>query len=195
MKLYHADLRDLPSEDELERCADPGRLTAARRLRVPRARLRSLAAGWLLHQAFGPREYARNAWGKPLLPDGPHFNLSHSGDRVLLVVADAPCGCDIERRRPDRPFRDIARRHFHPDAFADFLRLGASPELFYRFWTLGESYMKGVGKGFALPPCSFRHAPEPPYSLLASSEPAFDRWTFEVHEDIPDYTYATALFR
>ncbi len=195
MRLYHADLRDLPPPDVLEACSSPDRRAAAQRLRNPGARRRCLAAGWLLHQAFGPREYVLNPWGKPMLPEGPFFNLSHSADRALLVVDDSPCGCDIERRRPDRSFLDIARRHFHPDAFSDFLRLGATPELFYRYWTLGESYMKGVGKGFALPPSAFRHAPEPPYNLLASTEPDFGRWAFEVHEEIPGYTYATALFR
>ena len=195
MKVYHADLRALPPLSELEVCATPERLAASRRIRSEAARLRSLAAGWLLFQAFGKRDYGRNEWGKPFLSDGPHFNLSHSGDRVLLVVADEPCGCDIEERRPDRDFAAIVRHSFHPDAQEDFFRLGATPELFYRFWTLGESYMKGVGKGFSLPPRDFRHSPEAPYALLDSTEPDFADWAFEVHEEIAGYTYAIARKR
>ena len=191
--IYHASLQDLPPLAKLEACASPERLAASRRFRFPEPRLRSLAAGWLLHRAFGAREYLRNEWGKPYLPGGPHFNLSHSGDRVMLVVSDAPCGCDIERRRPDRDLAGLARHCLHPGALADFERLGATPELFYRFWTLGESYMKGVGKGFALPPRAFRHSPEAPYPLLESAEPGFADWSFQVGEEIPGYTYAIAL--
>lgn len=194
VSILHADLNDLPSVDELESHADPERLAAARRMRDSTDRLRSLAAGWLLWQAFGKRtDYIRGPHGKPALPGGPFFNLSHSGDRVLLVVSDAPCGCDMERHRSNCDFDALARRWFHPDAYADFLRLGATPEIFYRFWTLGESYVKGVGDGLAaLPIRSFRHSAEPPYALLASPLPDFQRWTFELHEEIPGYTYALA---
>ena len=193
IELFFADIRFLPGLPELERAASPDRLERSRRMRG-NARLRCLGAGWLLRRAFGPREYRRNEWGRPELADGgPRFSLSHSGSLVMLAVSDAPCGCDIEERRADRPLARIAERHFHPAAFADFRRLGASPELFYRFWTLGESYMKGVGKGFALPPRLFRHDPEPPHRLLESAEPGFQDWTFRVCEDIPGYTFAVAV--
>ena len=195
MRVYHADLRDLPPLAELEACATAERLAASRRMRVEAARYRSLAAGWLLHRAFGKRDYGRNEWGKPFLPGGPHFNLSHSGNRVLLVVADTPCGCDIEERRGNRDFAAIVRHGLHPGAQEDFFRLGATPELFYRFWTLGESYMKGVGRGFSLPPRNFRHSAEPPYVLLESSEGGCADWAFEVHEEIAGYTFSIAWRR
>ena len=196
-EIFHADVSALPSTDALEAYADPTRLAAARRTRDPEARRRTLAAGWLLCRAFGKRaDYVRGPHGKPALPGGPFFNLSHSGERVLLVVSDAPCGCDIERHRPDRDVVALARRWLHPDAYADFLRLGAAPAVFYRFWTLGESYVKGVGDGLAaLPPGSFRHSAAPPYELLSSPLPDFRRWAFDVHEEIPGYTFSVAYPR
>lgn len=193
VRLLLADIRDLPPTSTLEAAADPSRRAQSGRMRGD-ARLRSLAAGWLLFQAFGARSYRRNLWGRPeLVGGGPHFSLSHSGRWVLLAVSDAPCGCDIEERRENRPFDAIAKRHFHPDEYADFLRLGAAPALFYRLWTLSEAYMKGVGKGFALPPRLFRHAPDPPHRLLTSTEPGFGDWHFHVGEDIPGATYAIAV--
>ena len=193
--LSFADIRELPSVEELERVADPARLERSRAMRAEGARLRCLGAGWLLHRAFGAREYRCNEWGRPeLVGGGPFFSLSHSGTKVMLLVSDAPCGCDIEKRIAGRPLQLIAERHFHPEEFTDFRRLGSSPELFYRLWTLAESYMKGVGKGFAhLPPRSFRHEAVPPHRLLESSEPGFETWRFHVSEEIPGYTFAVAL--
>ena len=192
VQLSFADILELPSVTELERAADEDRLARSRRMRGD-ARLRCLGAGWLLHRAFGTREYVRNEWGRPALAGGgPCFSLSHSGRWVMLAVSDAPCGCDIEELRADRPLERIAERHFHPEEFADFRRLGATPTLFYRLWTLGESYMKGVGKGFALPPRAFRHAVEPPHRLVESSEPGFEAWRFRVSEEIPGYIFAVA---
>lgn len=193
-ELFFADIRELPPVEELERVADPSRLERSRRMRAEGARLRCLGAGWLLHRAFGSREYHRNEWGRPeLVGGGPFFSLSHSGTKVMLLVSDSPCGCDIEERIASRPLERIAERFFHPAAFADFRRLGASPPLFYRLWTLGESYMKGVGKGFALSPRSFRHEVEPPHRLLESSEPGFEAWRFHVSEEIPGYTFAVTV--
>ena len=193
VRLWLADLRDLPPVGTMEKAADPERLARSRRMRGE-ARMRCLGAGWLLFRAFGAREYRRNAWGRPeLAGGGPFFNLSHSGRWVLLAVSEHPCGCDIEERRPGRPFDRLAARHFHPGAYADFRRLGGSAELFYRFWTLGEAYMKGVGKGFALPPREFRHDPSPPHRLLDSSEPGFGAWRFRVGGDVPGCTYAVAV--
>ena len=193
VELFFADIHALPPLEELERVASPARLERCSQMRGD-ARLRSLAAGWLLHRAFGPREYRRNEWGRPELNGGgPSFSLSHSGRMAMLAVSDTPCGCDIEERRADRPLERIAERHFHPEEYADFVRLGATPALFYRLWTLGESYMKGIGRGFALPPRLFRHDPQPPHRLLESSEPGFRDWTFMVSETIPGYTFAVAL--
>lgn len=196
-KIFHADVDALPPEDALEACADPAHLAAARRASDPEARRIALAAGWLLCRAFGKRDdYVRGPHGKPALPGGPYFNLSHSGGRVLLVVSDAPCGCDIERHLPGRDVAALARRWFHPDAYADFVRLGATPAVFYRLWTLGESYVKGVGDGLAaLSPRTFRHSAAPPYTLLASPLPDFRRWSFDVHEELPGFTFSVSYPR
>ncbi len=193
-RLVFADIRELPSEAEMEAAADSERLVRARRMRTRDARLRCLAAGWLLRKAIGPLAVERNAWGRPQVAGGgpPFFSLSHSGNLVMVAVSDQPCGCDIEERLPGRPFAKIAERHFHPAEFSDFRRLGGTPALFYRLWTLGESYMKAVGKGFALPPRTFRHEATPPHRLLESTEPGFRAWRFAVSEDIPGYTFAVA---
>ena len=50
--------------------------------------------------------------GKPTLPGGPGFSLTHAGDLVGVAVHDGPVGLDVERARP----------------LADLAALGLTPE-------------------------------------------------------------------
>ena len=80
------------------------------------------------------------------------FNLSHSEERVMCSVSDADVGCDTEMIRPID--LDIARRYFYGTEFAAISAEQDSEsryDLFYRFWTLKESFMKVTGLGFELP--------------------------------------------
>ena len=96
-----------------------------------------------------------NAYGKPEIDGcgGPSFNLSHSGAYVALAVSEAPrVGIDIEVHRPDCEFLAIAREYFCP---AELACLNARPEqadeLFFRYWTLKEAYLKALGSGLSGP--------------------------------------------
>ena len=69
--------------------------------------------------------------GKPYLPGGPHFSLSHSGGMVLLAVCDEnPIGCDVEPT--DRVVRNeeaIRRKIAQPgDEALPFLQLWVKHE-------------------------------------------------------------------
>ena len=87
---------------------------------------------------------------KPWLPGGPHFNISHSGNRVVcLLSTNGRVGIDIE--------------HVHSIAFEDFqsqftpkewaaIHASASPaDTFFRFWTAKESLIKADGRGLGIP--------------------------------------------
>lgn len=100
-----------------------------------------------------------NACGKPYLPGFPdiHFNISHTDQ--LAVCAFAPCeiGVDVELIT-DYPavvikkvFTDEEIRQL--DALRDDETAGRI--LFYKFWTLKESFLKEKGKGFSMSPKSF----------------------------------------
>ena len=135
----------------------PARRQTAEALRPPAARRRCLAAGLLLRHALatlgvGPAEPVIDRYGKPWLPGGPAFSLSHSGDYVLCAVADRDVGCDVQRIGD---FHDrLARRCLTQAEYADVLAQadpGARALRFYRYWTLKESFIKAIGLGLRLP--------------------------------------------
>ena len=88
--LYLLDIRELSPYRER---ALP-LLSGERRDRVLSAHsevnaLRSLGAGLLLRHYVGPGPFSYGEYGKPFLPGGPPFSLSHGGDLVVLAVAAA----------------------------------------------------------------------------------------------------------
>ncbi len=166
------DVRLLP--DSLEEIARlKARLTPERRKKVERYRFesdkrRALVAGLALERAFGAasREILVDAFGKPYLPGGAFFNLSHSGNWVALAVdSRGGVGCDVQIRQDSLKPEIIAKRFFHASEYEAFS--SSAPEererVFYRTWALKESYLKALGRGFRIAPASF--------AVDASSEP------------------------
>ncbi|MDR2856102.1 MAG: 4'-phosphopantetheinyl transferase superfamily protein [Methanomicrobiales archaeon] len=95
--------------------------------------------------------------GKPYLKDqSTHFNISHSGDYVVLGAAKRDIGVDIEKiaSYPDR----VAIRCFTP-LEREWMKQEGENEAFYRLWTAKESVMKASGLGFSLPPEAFTVLP------------------------------------
>ncbi len=100
--------------------------------------------------ALGGRAVARAEGGKPWVPAGPHFNLSHSGDLALIALcADAPVGVDLERVHALRNPSGLARRMCSPRELAwadarDDLNLAL-----LRLWVRKEAIAKAEGGGLA----------------------------------------------
>lgn len=90
--------------------------------------------------------------GKPALPDGPCFNLSHAGDLACLAIhPDLMLGADIEAFREVED--GIAERFFSP---LEYAALHALPETekeagFFRCWTRKEAVIKALGGGLSIP--------------------------------------------
>lgn len=121
----------------------------------------SLGAGILMDRGlkeYGLREskvrVGTGENGKPFLLDYPeiHFNLSHSGNMVLAVFSDTEVGCDIEYMNAVN--LKLARRFFCQSEYDSIINQNDGEEqkvLFYRLWTLKESFMKVTGLGMNLP--------------------------------------------
>lgn len=131
------------------------------RLRFDDDKRLSLGAWQLLCHALNEKGITQdkiilceNENGKPYLAEYPNifFNLSHSGDTVMCAVSDGEVGCDVEKTASVD--MRIANRFFHESEAAAISELSDENErrqLFYRLWTLKESFMKTTGLGFALP--------------------------------------------
>lgn len=90
--------------------------------------------------------------GKPRCPDGPEFNLSHSGDLILLAFhGGGEVGVDVERARPDLDWRPIARRVFPAALTAALEQLPPRERdgAFLRAWCRLEARLKVRGEGLA----------------------------------------------
>lgn len=91
-----------------------------------------------------------NHHGKPAFtrPGAPFFNISHSGNEIVLAIdAFAPVGVDIEIERPRKAWPRIAQDYF---GAAELQRLKALPETeqlcaFWHGWTLREAVLKQRG--------------------------------------------------
>ncbi|MFJ8108049.1 4'-phosphopantetheinyl transferase family protein [Streptomyces sp. NPDC096132] len=90
--------------------------------------------------------------GRPVLagagPGAPHFSLSHSRGAVLVGLARAPVGVDIERLPlPERV--EVCRSALHPGEQRELADVAAPdrPASFARLWARKEAYLKGTGEG------------------------------------------------
>lgn len=133
----------------------PARQLRADAHRHAEGRRAQLAAGLLERLALGTAADARteNAYGKPLLPDGRCYSVSHTVGAVALCVDTASVGIDVERARACD--ERVVRRFFLPEEQA-YIRDSADRDAaFTALFTRKEAVVKAVGKGFALPLTAF----------------------------------------
>lgn len=87
--------------------------------------------------------------GKPWLPGGPEFSISHSGGRVVVAVAHhGAVGIDIEKIRPIDTADFV--RYLPECAQLDTTQTGHLAE-FFDCWTSKEAILKADGAGLSVP--------------------------------------------
>lgn len=137
-------------------------------LKQEKDKLLSLGAGVLLDRAMvtaginnkeTPAAFGEH--GKPYLPEYNNrfrFNLSHSGEMVMCIFSYSDegkavsVGCDIEKQK--NPSLRVAKRFFGDKEYEKLISIKSEAErneMFYRFWTLKESYIKATGLGMSIP--------------------------------------------
>lgn len=142
------------SEDEHRRAEAFTREEPRRRFIVARSQLRKLL-GDLLGIAPAEVAFRYGPAGKPALTNDPsvHFNLAHSADVAVCVIAKHPVGVDLERRRPMKNAPGLAERWFHPEEQRRIATAVDPLDSFFQTWTRKEAVLKlvGVGVGESLP--------------------------------------------
>ena len=100
--------------------------------------IRSLASAYLINKlSKEPLQY--NDMGKPFFPSGPFFNISHSGQYIVMVISDKDIGVDIEENK-EKDMSSLIR--IFNEAEAKMIKEHAD---FYFLWCAKESLIKCIG--------------------------------------------------
>ena len=145
-------------------------------------------------------EKGKPALAKALYDNGNiQFNVSHSGEAALFgFTRKKQIGVDIEHIRRDVEIRTIARRFFSAQEQAELTTFPEAQQiqLFFRIWTLKESFIKALGEGLSHPLDQFDVSVDPNSPPTLSTRPnAFDaqRWHLQVLDAGADYAAAFAV--
>jgi len=176
LQLYMADIRPLAQREEQAISLLPARRREmAQAISLSEDRLLSAAAGLLLRAVLGITSddaLCTGTWGKPFLPGGPCFSLSHGGHYAVLAVFPFEVGVDIEPlRQPPRvlPVRFLTSQE------RNWYESEPSGERFYHLWTRLESALKTDGRGLSM-------AENRSFSVLESGAPWYlETFTHDGH--------------
>lgn len=167
-KVYFADVSCLGEKSIFDRFCSSMPETRKKKIsgfRFEKDRCLSLGAGILVSRALSDAgldvsedDFSLNENGKPYLPGSGefHFNLSHSGTKVMCAVSDREIGCDVEKTGSGKT--GIAKRYFSEKESGYISGLEseeAKDDAFCRLWTLKESFIKATGTGLTVPLNSF----------------------------------------
>lgn len=189
------------SSDEIKR-ADRFHFEADRhRFVVSHTSLRDILSRYL-YKSPQDIEFAISEHGKPVVlpPSQLDFNLSHSGDFALIVIARGrKVGVDVARHRMDMEHENIAQRFFSDREKYELRELPDNQKLtgFFNCWTRKESYIKAHGLGLLLPLDGFDVSltPTEPVILRATRPDSQEasRWTLLSLHVSPDHTGAVSV--
>lgn len=172
VRVYAADITGTPTEKWYERMPQ-SRRDKTDKLKREEDRKRSIMSYALLEQ--GMKDLAKDIGedflklydrrlpdicidenGKPYFSDLPlRFNISHSGDRVMVAISSQDVGCDVEKRCSNA--ESVAKRFFHEKEYAAIAAANDDirDDLFRTLWTLKESVVKCSGQGLRIELGSF----------------------------------------
>lgn len=128
---------------------------------------------------------------------GPFISVSHSAEMVVAAATDlGPLGIDVEYRRTDRSFRELAAFAFGK---GEQRSSAGSREGFYRIWTLREAMGKATGRGLVEAADGVDRITDGPrigaWETAGPATPSGTHWFLAHIEPAPDYSMALAIRR
>lgn len=117
---------------------------------ISRAVLRILLGRYL---ATGPKEirfqldYNKKLLLQNISAKNLHFNVSHSGDWILIAFSINPIGVDVEQINTSFTYQNLLDFSFSLEE-KNYLESGINQHKnFYKLWTRKEALLKATGKG------------------------------------------------
>jgi 4'-phosphopantetheinyl transferase len=187
---------DTLSDDELARANRFHFQEHRQRFIAGRGSLRNILSRYLNIEPQQVR-FAYEPRGKPMLADtlastGLAFNLSHSQGLALCAVNYASkIGIDLEYIRSLSDVESLAQRFFLPQEYNMLRSLprDQQQEVFFRYWTCKEAYLKATGDGISqLEQVEISLTPKEPAKLLTS-----ENWSLAELTPADNYCAAVAV--
>jgi 4'-phosphopantetheinyl transferase len=136
---------------------------------------------------------------KPFLQNSSvdlHFNISHSGDWIMIAISDSAVGIDVEKIDEDFSYKEILQQNLSKKEI-DFIQNGKQPaENFYLLWTRKEALLKATSKGISndlcfIPSLDGEHTVD---QKIIGSDESFCINSFKISENyIASIAYKTRL--
>lgn len=139
--IIEKDLARVLTEAEIEKKNRFFKIADAERFALGKYFLRKILAEQLNAYPKNIR-FSISESSKPYLPE-IHFNISHSGDYVVIAISKKNVGIDVE----------LIKDHFDHELLAEVCftsnerKLITNLEDFYTFWTRKEAILKASGEG------------------------------------------------
>jgi len=142
-----ADIYRLLSEDEQKHARRFVKNTDKTLYILSHGMLRKIL-GARLSQDPAHLAFRKEKQGKPALEgEKIHFNISHSGEVVLIAVSDTQTGVDVEYMKPDFDYEEILATNFCGRESKAARSALDGRKMFYRLWTRKEALLKADGIG------------------------------------------------
>ena len=77
-----------------------------------------------------------------------YYNISHSGEYVVCILADQEVGIDIQIHRKAN-YERMLKRMVPEDEYNEILASADMQERFFEQWVLREAYIKWTGEGLS----------------------------------------------
>jgi 4'-phosphopantetheinyl transferase len=124
--------------------------------------------------------------GKPVLPGGPGFSLTHAGGLVGVAVhPDGMVGLDVEE---ERDLSDLPALAAHACSPAETT---PDPESFFTLWTRKEALLKATGAGLSSPMSAITLGPSGVAEWTGDGAPVGPVWVRDL-SPAPGYRAAIA---
>ena len=90
---------------------------------------------------YNKKPHIKNATGNK-----HYYNMSHSGDWILIAVSNSAIGADTEFINQAYSYKDVLQDNFSSEEIA-YISQASSIERFFMLWTRKEALTKATGKG------------------------------------------------